>query len=124
MAKLKTQNIYVGDSFNVHYKCWKHRTVQNARTQFGGTEQNLARDPITPWSATVQLVNFETNTVIPLGPNGTREGTAIIEGNDVSFLIDSSKFTTEGSYRVYTRVTFEDSRKLTEVLQFRVQSIG
>lgn len=124
MAKLKTNNIFIGDSFEVKYKCWRHLAVQERRTQFGGTEQNVAREPVSPSFATVQLVNFETNTVIPLGKDGSPEARMDINGNEVSFLIDGTKFAEQGSYRVYTRVSFVGERRITEVIQFRVQAIG
>lgn len=123
MARIKTRNIFVGDSFMVHYKCWRNKETQSARTAFGGSEATLAREPITPLMATVTLVNFETNTVIPLG-EGTDEGMAEVDGNSVRFLITGDHFAQEGSYRVYTRISVDEHRTMTEVIQFRVQAIA
>jgi len=124
MAKIKTKNIFVGDTFLVNYLCWKNNEVQKPRSQFGGTEAVLAREPISPLSATVKLVNFETGQTIPLGPSGETSVAAQIIGNRVRYLIGAEHFSQEGSYRVYTKIFLEDEQKMTEVVQFRVTNIG
>jgi len=124
MAKITTKNLYLGDSFMVRYRCWRNRSVQQARTQFGGTEATLARDPLQPVFATVRLVNFETNETIPLGDLGVVEGSATIDGNELSFTIPSSKLSVEGTYRVYTRIMVDHEQVKTEVIQFRVLAIS
>lgn len=126
MAKLKTRNIFVGDSFEVKYRCWRHLPVQERRTAFGGTEQNIAREPVQPVAVKITLVNYETNEIVPL-ENGAAEATLTPTSHEFSYVIDRAKLMQEGTYRVYTRVTFDDgnaTRNMTEVIQFRVQAIG